>query len=103
MPQLFGTSVLACLMSMLCAANLVWADSDYETARHLREAGDFLPLEIILKKIQVTHPGKVLEVELEEKQARLVYEIELLDDKGKVWQLLVDPRSGSLLDKHKDD
>lgn len=103
MQQQCRKSVLVSLISLLCAANLVWADSDFETARHLREAGDILPLETILKKIQATHPGKVLEVELEEKQAQLVYEIELLDDKGKVWQLLVDPRSGSLLNKQKED
>jgi uncharacterized membrane protein YkoI len=91
------------LANLLCAVNPVWADSDYETARHLREAGDFLPLEIILQKIQATHPGKVLEVELEEEHSQHVYEIELLDAKGKVWKLVVDPHTGELLEKRKDE
>lgn len=90
------------LPGMLGLTQFVYADNDEHTVRQLRETGEILPLETILQKIQAAHPGKVLEVELEEKQSRLVYEIELLDSHGKVWELQVDPRSGDLLDKHKE-
>lgn len=91
------------LLSLLCATHLVLADSDADTAQQLRQSGDILPLETILQKLQTTHPGKVLEVELEEKQSQLFYEIELLDVNGKVWELLVDPRTGAVVHKEKDD
>jgi len=91
------------LPGLLLTASLALADSDHDTARQLREAGDILPLETILKKIQATHSGKVLEVELEKKHDRLVYEIELLDDNGKVWELKVDPHTGEILQQQEDD
>lgn len=81
---------------------LVLADADYDTARKLLEAGDILPLETILRKVNKTHPGKVLEVELERKHGKLIYEIELLDASGKVWELKVDPRNGEVL-KQKEE
>lgn len=88
---------------LLCMSSLALADVDADRARQLREAGDILPLETILEKIQAAYPGKVLEVELEEKHKKLVYEIELLDDKGKVWKLLVDPRTAEVLKQKQDE
>ncbi len=102
MSRLGHLAICICSLGLLSVMPFAYADSDEHTARQLREAGDILPLETILQKIQADHPGKVLEVELEEKQSRLVYEIELLDAQGKVWELQVDPRSGDLLDKHKE-
>lgn len=79
------------------------ADSDYDTARQLQQSGDILPLETILQKVQAQHPGKVLEIELEQHHGQLKYEIELLDPQGKVWELEIDPRSGNLLRKKEDN
>ena len=88
---------------MLLSGQLALADTDYDTARKLREAGDILPLETILHKLEQTHPGKVLEVELEKSHGQVIYEIELLDTNGKVIKLQVDPRSGEILKQKKDD
>jgi uncharacterized membrane protein YkoI len=91
---------------ILVAVWLGWqtamADTDYDTARKLREAGDILPLETILHKLEQTHPGKVLEVELEKEHDRVIYEIELLDGNGKVWELKVDARSGEMLKQKQE-
>ncbi len=92
-----------CLPGLLFTANLVLADSDHETARQLREAGDILPLETILQKIQSVHTGKVLEVELKKKHDRFIYEIELLDNNGKVWEFKVNPYTGEILQLKEDD
>jgi len=94
----FGLALLAALLG----SHLAMADADYDTARKLREAGDILPLETILRKVGKTHPGKVLEVELEKNHGRIIYEIELLDAKGKVWELKVDPRSAEII-KQKEE
>jgi uncharacterized membrane protein YkoI len=93
-----GLSLLAALLG----SHLALADADYDTARKLREAGDILPLETILRKVGKTHPGKVLEVELEKNHGKIFYEIELLDPKGKVRELKVDPRTGEII-KQKEE
>lgn len=85
------------VLATLLASHLALADADYDTARKLREAGDVLPLETILHKIEETHPGKVLEVELEKHHGQIIYEIELLDANGKVRELKVDPRTGEII------
>ncbi|MBI1422361.1 MAG: hypothetical protein GC149_02765 [Gammaproteobacteria bacterium] len=85
------------LLALLAGSSSAHADSDYDTARKLRESGDILPLETILHKLDETHPGKVLEVELEKEHGLVIYEIELLDTDGKVWILKVDPRTGDIL------
>lgn len=96
--KLIGYSVLVVFICI----RPVLADTDYDTARKLREAGDILPLETILHKLNQTHPGKVLEVELEKKHGRVIYEIELLDANGKVWEFKVDPRSGEVLKQEEE-
>lgn len=87
---------LLCLGLLICSPALP-ADSDYDTARQLRESGEILPLETILKKLEKSHPGKVLEVEMESEHGKVLYEIELLDKQGKVWEIMLDPRSGEIL------
>jgi uncharacterized membrane protein YkoI len=91
------------LFAIVMCCQLALADSDADTARTLREAGDILPLETILHRLEQTHPGKVLEVELEKSHGQLIYEIELLDAKGKVWKFKVDPRSGAVIKQKEDD
>jgi len=96
--KLIGYSILGVFISI----RLVLADADYDTARKLRESGDIMPLETILHKLNQTHPGKVLQVELEHEHGRVIYEIELLDAKGKVWEFKIDPRNGEIL-KQKEE
>lgn len=81
----------------------VQADDDHEQARRLKEAGQILSLEQILKAAQVEHSGRVLEVELEDEGGRYVYEIELLDERGEVWELYFDAASGELIKRKRDD
>lgn len=78
------------------------AAEDHERAKQLKEAGDILPLEEIIKKVAKQYPGRILETELEEEDDRKIYEIEILDDKGIVWKLKFDARTGGLI-KRKED
>lgn len=77
-------------------------DVDHEEARRLREAGAILPLESILEQARRAQPGKVLEVELERERGGYVYEIEVLDDEGAVWELELDARDGAVLEHKRD-
>ena len=79
------------------------ADDDYIEARRLREAGEILPLDNILTSLQQTHPGKVLEVEMEKKRDHIIYEIELLGDDGVIREIYIDARSGELIKIKEDD
>lgn len=85
---------------MMLIAGPAWADRDYDRAQQLRQAGEILPLETILEKLQSEFPGKVLEVELETEHDQVMYEIEILDNKGKVREVKVNAKTGELM-QHK--
>ncbi len=81
---------------------LTLADNDHDLARELKQAGDILPLEQVLEKVQQLHPGHVLEVELEKEEQRYIYEIETVDKKGSVWEMQFDAKTGELLNSKKE-
>lgn len=80
----------------------VFAD-DHDEVRKLMQQGDILPLETILDKAQARHAGRAVETRLEEKHGKLVYEVEILDDKGEVWEMKFDARTGTLLKEEQED
>jgi uncharacterized membrane protein YkoI len=45
----------------------------------------------------------VLETELEESGGGMVYEVEILDANGEVWEMKFDARSGALLGEEQED
>lgn len=98
---------------MLCAAIALGmtaslADDDDDKQREhdaIREAlqrGETLPLVRILAIAQQAVPGDVLEVELERKHTALIYEIKVLTETGRVREVKIDARTGSVL-KIEDD
>ena len=95
-----GAAVLVCAGLAGWSAN---AEDDAREAARLAKEGAILPLEKILERARAEHPGKVLETELEHKQGRYVYEVELLDDKGEVWELKLDAKTGGLIKAKRDD
>ncbi|VAX09828.1 Phosphonate ABC transporter phosphate-binding periplasmic component (TC 3.A.1.9.1) [hydrothermal vent metagenome] len=95
------TIFLACLLASFSFASD--DDYDHEEVRALVEAGVILPLEQILERMWEEHPGRILEVELEREYGRYVYEIELLDEKGRVWELEYDAANGEFLEKEREE
>ena len=91
----------------LLSAGYVIGDDDrddgHREAQRLLESGAILPLETVLEKARSTQPGRILEVELEREGSRFIYEIELLDEAGVVWELELDAVSGELVKKEKED
>ena len=72
-------------------------DKDHELARRALQAGEVLPLRTLLERLAATHPGEVLEVELERDDGRWIYELKLLQPGGELRKLKLDARSGELL------
>lgn len=82
---------------------VVSADDDHEQARRLLEAGEVLPLEAVIERVQTVQPGTVIDAELEREDDRLIYEIELLDRHGIVHEVLIDAATGGVLETETGD
>ena len=70
---------------------------DHDLARRALEAGEVLPLRTILERIEREYPGQVMEVGLERKDERWIYEIKLLRTGGTLVKLRIDARDGAVL------
>jgi uncharacterized membrane protein YkoI len=79
-----------------------YADIDQATARKLVSSGQILPLEKIHEKAKQIKPGKILETELEKKRGLYIYEVELLDSHGTVWEIKLDAKTGQLIKLEED-
>jgi len=90
----------AVLAAALLLAWPAWADDsarDHERARAAVQAGQVLPLPTLLQRLQRSHPGQVLEVELEHDDGRWVYELKLLQPGGRLLKLELDAATGAVL------
>ena len=81
----------------------LYADDDNDEAKRLVESGEILALEVILKKARDIQLGKILEVELERKRSKRIYEIELLAPNGTVFELKFDAKTGEHLSTEKEN
>lgn len=79
------------------------ADDDYRLnaeqpdVKELKENGEISSLEAILQKLHDHDISRVLEVELEKKNNRYVYEIEYLNTKGMVYEVEVDALTSQVM------
>lgn len=99
------------LALLLLAPIAVWSDSDQNRSRMAVQAGEIMPLRLVLEQVEKVHPGQVLEVELEHehghKMARMgvaetadilwIYEIKMLNKDGRLQKLLVDAKTGEVI------
>lgn len=91
------------LAAVLLLALGTGASADHEEAFELAREGKIQPLSTLLEQQQRLRPGRVLEVELERDDERMIYEIEVLDARGTVWELRFDAASGELLRQEAED
>ena len=82
-----------------------WSDEDhsYDRARRATERGEILPLEAIYARALARIPGRILEAELERKRGRWVYELKILDDRGRLFEVYLDASTGAILKQEGDD
>lgn len=102
-------AVLACGLGaaalLAVPAQVAGQDAQDELAevRRLRAAGEILPLEQIARHAQAIKAGEILETDLERKPGGYVYEVEVLDAGGHVWELKLDAKTGQLIKLELDD
>ena len=96
------TGLLGILMLGATAVPAV-ADDDHVNARKLRESGEIMPLEKIIERARAEKLGEVLETELDQKNGGYIYEVELVDDAGQVWEIKLDAKTGKLIKMERDD
>jgi hypothetical protein len=79
------------------------ARRDHDRARAIQQHGEILSLERILRGARARHSGRLLESELEETDGRYIYEVELVDEQGRVWEMKLDARTGEILKEAQGD
>jgi len=79
-------------------------DVDQDEALRLRQSGEVLSFQAILRQADERYPGaRLLEAELDDDDGELIYDIELLTDDGVVRELEIDARTGRVLEDEVDD
>lgn len=99
------TSIVAAALALGLTALIVspaWSDDQREVREALKQ-GRILPLTEILASAAAIQPGRVIEVELEQEDGRYVYELEILDEHGVVWELYVNAENGELIKRERED
>jgi len=89
----------AVLMLAALAGGVVRADNrrqDQDSTRQAVERGEIRPLAEILAAIRGKLPGEVVGVEIEQKKGRWFYEFRVADAKGRLFEVYVDARSGTI-------
>ena len=95
--------LLASLLLVL-SFSLSARDLNHDEARRLLREGQILPLEQMLQQARERYPdAELLEVELEEEDGILVYEVELITAEGSIRELELDARDGRLLKDEVED
>lgn len=95
--------IVPLLSVMLYLLSSAHADESPANASRLAAKGEILSLEKISQKAKSYKPGEILEVELEKKHGRYIYEVEILDTGSQVWELKLDAKTGQLLKMEQDD
>jgi uncharacterized membrane protein YkoI len=104
MPQArFATAFAMMLAAAALSANIaipaIARDRDEQRRDDVRravEAGEIRSLADILDAIRSRLPGEVAGVEIERKDGRWSYEFRVIDGRGRVFEVYVDPRSGEI-------
>ena len=85
------------------SANWRTGDDAHDLAREASERGEILPISEIFERARARYAGRVLEAELERTRGRWVYELKILDPKGRLLEVYLDAQNGSVLGHEGDD
>ncbi|PJI98007.1 peptidase YpeB-like protein [Acidovorax sp. 69] len=89
--------VLACVLWAAAVSAFAGGKDDHDRARQAVQAGQVLPLPVVLQRLQSEVPGQVLDVELEQERGMWVYEIKLLTPAGQLTKVKLDARTAEVL------
>jgi uncharacterized membrane protein YkoI len=86
------------LLALTLAVAPVQADEhDHERARAALEAGQVLPLPVLMERLQHSYAGQVMALELKHDDGRWIYKVKLLQPGGQLSKLKVDAQTGEVL------
>lgn len=86
---------------LIVATNNTYARHDI--AIKLENDGKVLALEKIVEKAREIHPGRVIEAEISTEKNAYVYEVEILDEDGVLWDLKFNASDGQLIESSKEE
>lgn len=69
---------------------------DHDDARRAVQAGEIRPLADILNLVKGKLPGEVVGVKLEREAGAWMYELRVVDGKGRLFEIHVDAKSGEV-------
>jgi uncharacterized membrane protein YkoI len=78
-------------------------DLDSDTVRQWVEEGRILSLDELLERHSERLGGRLLDLEVEREDGRIVYELEMMDDDGRVREIYLDAGSGEWLSEEFED
>jgi uncharacterized membrane protein YkoI len=93
--------LLVSVLALAAASGVTAGDKkakEHDAIRSALQRGEVLPLSKILAIASQRVPGDVIEVELEDEERVLVYEIKILTDGGRVREIKIDARTGAVLE-----
>lgn len=85
-----------CLLAACAPARA--GESDQDRAREALRRGEAAPLATILPAVEAELGARVIEVELERDDSRLIYELELIAPDGRILEAEVDARTGAVIE-----
>lgn len=68
-----------------------------------KNLSDLIPLEELINKAESEHPGRLIEAELKSVNGQNFYEIEILDESGKVWESFYDAHTGEPIQHDEEE
>ncbi len=81
---------------LLAASGASALARDHDDARRAVDTGEIRPLADILSTVKGKLPGEVVGVKLEREAGAWMYEFRVVDEKGRLFEIHVDARSGEV-------
>lgn len=89
-------------LGLVAAAAAHAAASHDDDVERLKQLGPVVPLEQVIDQARARQPGRLLEAEVDDDyHGKVVYEIEILDAQGRVWELHFDVKTGALIEREE--
>jgi uncharacterized membrane protein YkoI len=76
---------------------------DLDRLRDAVKRGDVLPLSVLQEKLRISYPGDIVKVELDEDDGRFIYEFKVLQANGRLYEIEMNAKDGTILDVDDDD
>lgn len=91
------------ISALLVTAPAVGGARDLDKLRDAVKRGEVLPLSTLQEKLRARYPGDIIRVELDEDDGRFTYEFKVLQANGRLYEIEMDARDGTILDVDDDD